>query len=140
MRSCSKMVIHLKGFEMSQATDIIDHYFAVWNEPDAMRRRNLIAKTWTESASYRDPLMHGEGHAGIDRMVQQVQEKFAGHRFRQTGAVDMHHDCVRFSWELTPQDGPAVAAGTDFGIVAADGRLQTVTGFLDDVEATASVQ
>ncbi len=125
---------------MSQATDMIDHYFAVWNEPDAMRRRNLIAKTWTESASYLDPLMHGEGHAGIDLMVQRVQEQFAGHQFRQIGAVDMHHDRLRFSWELAAQDGPSVAAGTDFGIVAADGRLETVTGFLDDVRATASVQ
>lgn len=125
---------------MSQITDIIDHYFAVWNEPDAIRRRNLIAKTWTESASYLDPLMHGEGHAGIDLMVQRVQEQFAGHQFRQIGAVDTHHDRLRFSWELAPQDGLSVAAGTDFGFVAADGRLETVTGFLDDVRATASVQ
>lgn len=116
---------------MSQATNVIDRYFAVWNEPDVGRRQNLIAQTWTESASYLDPLMHGEGHAGIDAMVQQVQAQFAGHRFRQTGAVDQHHDRLRFSWELAPADGPAVVAGTDFGIVASDGRLQAVTGFLD---------
>jgi ketosteroid isomerase-like protein len=124
--------------DMNQATDVIDRYFAVWNEGDAVRRRDLIAQTWTENASYLDPLMHSEGHAGIDGMVQRVQEQFAGHRFRPTGTVDMHHDRLRFSWELAPADGPAVAAGTDFGIVAADGRLQTVTGFLDTVPATTS--
>ncbi len=117
---------------MGQSTDVIDRYFMVWNELDAVRRQDLIAQTWTEHASYLDPLMHGEGHAGINRMVQQVQEQFVGHRFRQTGVVDRHHDRLRFSWELAPQDGPAVVSGTDFGIVGADGRLQTVTGFLDN--------
>ena len=121
---------------MDQFTDVVDRYFAVWNEPDPVRRQVLIAQTWTQNASYRDPLMHGEGHAGIDVMVQRVQEQFAGYQFRQTGAIDRHHDRLRFSWELAPEDGPAVAAGTDFAIVATDGRLQSVTGFLDNVPAT----
>ncbi len=123
---------------MSPSIDVIDRYFAVWNEPDPARRRTLIAQTWTEGASYLDPLMHGEGHAGIDVMVQGVQDQFPGYQFRQTGAVDMHHDRLRFSWELAPEDGPAVAAGTDFATVAADGRLQSVTGFLDTVPATTA--
>ncbi len=125
---------------MSQSTDLIDRYFAVWNEPDATRRQDLIARTWTESARYVDPLMQSEGHAGIDGMVRQVQEQFTGYQFRRTGAVDMHHDCLRFSWELAPADGPAVGAGTDFAIVAGDGRLQTVTGFLDNGPATEAAR
>jgi hypothetical protein len=48
-----------------------------------------------------------------------------------TAPVDRHHDRLRFSWELAMQNVPAVVVGTDFGIVAADGQLQTVTGFLD---------
>jgi hypothetical protein len=75
--------------------------------------------------------MQGEGQSGIDALVQGVHAQFAGHRFRQTSAIDTHHDRLRFSWELAPEDGPAVVAGTDFGVVAADGRLQTITGFFD---------
>jgi len=75
--------------------------------------------------------MQSEGHAGIDAMIQAVQAQFTGQQFRLTGAVDGHHDRIRFSWELAPEGGPAVVAGTDFGVVAADGRLQTITGFLD---------
>ena len=37
---------------------------------------------------------------------------------------------VRFSWELGPEDGAALAGGVDFGVIAA-GRLQSITGFLD---------
>jgi hypothetical protein len=117
---------------MNCTTELIDRYFAAWNATDASQRRDLIARTWSDDATYLDPLMQGDGHAGIDAMIKGVQEQFAGYQFHRTGAVDAHHDRVRFSWELAPANGPAVAAGTDFGIVAADGRLQTVTGFLDN--------
>lgn len=125
---------------MSQPNALIDRYFAVWNERDAARRQELIAQTWAEDASYLDPLMQGNGHLGIDSMVQNVQQQFAGHRFRQLGATDAHHDRLRFSWELVADAGPVVVAGTDFGIVAADGRLQNVTGFLDQTPALESAE
>lgn len=119
---------------MNNVTDLIDRYIAAWNETDAERRRDLIAQTWTETASYIDPLMQAEGRAGIDAMIQGVQERFPGHRFRRTGEVDAYQDRVRFSWELGPEGGAAVAGGTDFGVVAAGDRLQAVTGFLDQVQ------
>src|SRR5215213_4062960 len=112
---------------------VVERYFAAWNETNAERRRALIAQTWADDASYLDPLMQGQGHAGIDAMIAAVQDRFAGHRFQQLGAADGHHDRLRFAWELAPEGGAAIAAGTDFGIVAADGRLQMITGFLDQV-------
>jgi len=116
---------------MSTYTDVIDRYFAIWNETDAARRRSLIAKTWSENASYLDPLMQGDGQAGIDAMIAGVQQRFPEHQFRRTGDVDGHHDRLRFSWELRADGGAVVVDGTDFAVMAADGRLQTVTGFLD---------
>jgi hypothetical protein len=123
---------------MSKLTDVIDRYIAMWNETDAERRRALIARTWTETASYLDPVLQGESQAGIDAMIQGVQARFPGHRFRRTSEVDAHHDRVRFTWELAPDDGPALVTGTDFGVVAADGRLQTITGFFDHAPAARS--
>jgi hypothetical protein len=121
---------------MHDLTDLIDRYIAMWNETDAERRRALIARTWTATASYVDPVMQGEGRAGIDAMVRGAQERFPGHRFSRTGTVESHHDRVRFSWELAPEDGPTFAKGTDFGTVV-DGRLQTVTGFFDQMPTAA---
>ena len=118
--------------------EVVVRYFAAWNETNAERRRALIAQTWADDASYVDPLMEGQGHAGIDAMIAAVQEQFAGHQFRQLGAVDAHHDRLRFSWELAPEGGAIVVGGTDFGLVADDGRLQTITGFLDQVPANAA--
>ena len=63
---------------MNTLTDLIDRYIATWNETDGGRRRDLIARTWTEGASYLDPMLQGEGRDGIDAMIVSVQERFPG--------------------------------------------------------------
>jgi hypothetical protein len=115
---------------MSNFTDLVDRYIAIWNETDDERRHNLIARTWTEDSTYLDPLMRGEGRSGIDAMIRGVQAQFPGLLFRRTSDVDAHNDHVRFAWELGPEGGPALAGGVDFGVIIG-GRLQTITGFLD---------
>ncbi len=122
---------------MNTLTDLIDRYIATWNETDGGQRRDLIARTWTENASYLDPVLQGEGRDGIDAMIVDVHERFPGHRFRRTGDVESHHDRVRFTWELASEEGAAVVSGTDFGIVTLDNRLQAITGFFDHVRAAA---
>jgi len=123
---------------MDNLTELIDRYIAMWNETDAERRRELIARTWTEEACYLDPILQGEGQAGIDTMVRGVHERFPGHRFRRTSDPDAHHDRVRFSWELAPEGGAPVVSGTDFAVVGKGDRLKTVTGFFDHVSAAQS--
>lgn len=122
---------------MTNLTELIDRYIAMWNETDGARRRDLIARTWSETARYVDPLMRGDGRAGIDAMVAGVQERFPGYRFRRTSPVDAHNGQVRFAWDLAPEDGPTLAAGVDFGVIAADGRLDSITGFLDHAPGSA---
>jgi hypothetical protein len=121
---------------MNTLTDLIDRYIATWNETDSGRRRDLIAATWTDGASYLDPQLQGEGRDGIDAMIVSVQERFPGYRFRRTGDVESHHDRVRCTWELTPEQGEPVVSGTDFGVVTLDNRLQAITGFFDHVHQT----
>jgi hypothetical protein len=114
---------------------LADRYLAAWNETEATRRRELIALAWTESASYVDPLMRGDGHAGIDAMIAAVQGKFPGFRFTRMSPVDAHGEHLRFTWELGPAGEPALVVGTDFATVAADGRLARMTGFIDRAPA-----
>ena len=123
---------------MTDHTDLIDRYIAMWNEADAKRRRDLIARTWSEAASYVDPAVQGVGHAGIDAMVAGVQQRFPGHRFRRTGAIEAHNDRVRFGWDLAHASGEPIVTGTDFGVIAADGRLSAITGFFDRVAVPAA--
>jgi hypothetical protein len=120
---------------MTDTNTLINRYIAIWNEADPQRRRELIAQTWTEDASYVDPMMTSAGHDGIDAMIAGAQQQFPGHRFELAAAPDAHHDRVRFTWHLKPAaGGDTVAVGIDFGVVADDGRLRSVTGFLEQVE------
>jgi hypothetical protein len=54
---------------MTAASTLADRYLATWNEPDATRRRALVAALWSPQGRYADPLMSGEGHDGIARMI-----------------------------------------------------------------------
>ena len=111
---------------------VVDRYFAMWNESDPGRRRELIEATWSPDASYVDPMFAAEGPDALDALVARVHTQFPGHRFRLTGAVDAHHDRARWSWELAGPDGrPPVVAGVDFAVLAPDGRLREVTGFFE---------
>ena len=114
----------------STITSVVDTYIAAWNESDADRRRELVGETWTEDGTYLDPLMAGAGPDEITAMIGAAQAQFPGHRFELSFGPDAHNDVVRFAWTLTAGNGP-VARGTDFATVGEDGRLRSVTGFLE---------
>jgi hypothetical protein len=122
---------------MTTTTELVDSYIDMWNETDAGRRRALIARIWTQDARYADPMLKSEGRAGIDAMVQGVQERFPGFKFRRAGAIDEHNGSLRFAWELGPEGGAAVVKGIDIGVLSPDRQLQTITGFFDQVPKAA---
>jgi hypothetical protein len=68
--------------------------------------------------------------------VSSAQKQFPGFTFRLGGPVDVHHNLARFTWELAPAvDQEAIVVGFDVAVLAPDGRLQSVHGFLDKVPA-----
>jgi hypothetical protein len=118
--------------DMTDVATLVDGYIATWNEKDPDRRRTLVAETFTNDADYLDPLMQGAGQDGIDAMIAGVQQQYADYRFELAGGPDAHNDRVRFSWHLVGNGGgDPVATGYDFGMLAEDGRLRSVTGFLE---------
>ena len=122
---------------MQPLTDLVDRYFAAWNETDAPRRRALLERTWTDDAAYVDPLGHADGVDGINAMIAAVQAQFPGCRLRRTSDVDAHNAFVRFAWEMAPDGAEPVAGGVDFGQVVGD-RLHAITGFLDFAPGAAA--
>lgn len=122
---------------MTNHDSLVDTYIDAWNETDPARRRDLVARAFTADAQYCDPMLEGVGHAGLDAMLQAVQDRFPGCRFRRIGQAEAHHDRLRFTWALVPESGTTLAAGTDVAVVAPDGRLRCVTGFLDQNPAAA---
>ena len=110
--------------------ELVDTYITSWNETDAARRQTLLVRLWADNARYVDPLMKSEGRDEIGAMIAAVQARFLGHRFRRLGEIDAHNDRMRFRWALGAEGADAIVTGTDFAVLA-DGRLQSVTGFID---------
>jgi hypothetical protein len=118
---------------MKDANAVVDSYIATWNERDPEARLALVAATFADDANYLDPLMSGSGIKGIDAMIAAAQQQFPGHHFTLSSGPDAHNNHIRFSWTLAPAGAEAVAGGSDFARLGADGRIQSVTGFLDPV-------
>jgi hypothetical protein len=119
---------------MASINETVIGYIAAWNETDAERRRALIARTWAEDARYVDSHRDSTGHAAIDAMIATVQQRFPGYRFRLSSGIEVHHDRARFSWIAGgTEEAPLFFGGTDFAVLASDGRLGAVTGFTDAV-------
>ena len=116
---------------MTTPLAIADRYLATWNEPDAARRRALVAALWSPQGRYADPLMSGEGHDGLADMIEAARAQFPCLVFTPRGAPDGHGPFARFSWSLGPAGGAAVAGGTDVARLDDAGRVVEVIGFLD---------
>ena len=121
---------------MSNIAQIAANYIAAWNETDAVRRNTLLTEGWSKNASYIDPMAQGRGHGEIGALIGAVQARFPGFRFALDGKPDGHGDYLRFSWTLGPAAQADMIKGTDFAVIE-NGRLKSVTGFLDKVPAGA---
>ncbi|MEU1404638.1 nuclear transport factor 2 family protein [Streptomyces sp. NPDC005728] len=125
------MTVNTNSYESAVA-----RYFEAWNatEPEALRK--AVAAAWTADGSYTDPLADVSGHDQIAAVITAAHEQFPGFAFRPLGAVDGHHDTVRFGWELVNEaDGSAPVAGFDVVTLDGEGRIRQVLGFLDRLPA-----
>lgn len=113
----------------------IDGHLSAYGEPDAARRADLIARVWAGDGRLVDPPIAGEGHGGISEMAEAVLAHYAGHTFRRTSGVDVHHGAFRYAWELVAPGGEVALAGVDVGELADDGRLSRITGFFGELPA-----
>lgn len=119
---------------MSDYNAIAEAYVAAWNEADPARRGHLVQSAFTADVSYRDPIMQGDGHSGIEQLIAGVQQRFPGFHFVLKGIASGFAENIRFSWTFGPVNAEAPIEGTDFAVIM-DGKLARVTGFLDKVPA-----
>ena len=117
---------------MTDHTSIARRYIELWNERTAGRRRELLSENWTNDASYVDPLMKGDGRDGIEALISGVQQRFPDFKFKLIGEPNGYGDYIRFSWGLGPDGTDSPIKGTDFAVLK-DGRIRSITGFLDQV-------
>ncbi|MER6681920.1 nuclear transport factor 2 family protein [Streptomyces olivaceoviridis] len=117
---------------MTQYNTAAERYFAAWNADGAEAIAKAVSEAFTEDATYTDPLVDVAGHEGLAAVIAGAHEQFPGFEFRQKGSVDGNHHIARFSWDLvSTADGSSPAGGSDVITIAEDGRISSVSGFLD---------
>jgi SnoaL-like domain len=121
---------------MTDINKIARSYIDLWNERTPSRRREILSQNWTSDARYVDPLMSGDGHDGVDALIAGVQQKFPDFKFTLIGEPNGYGDHfrfqLRFSWGLGPAGIDSPIKGTDFAVLK-EGRIRSITGFLDQV-------
>lgn len=120
---------------MQDPQEIVQRYIASFNEADPSRRREMIERLYTTDSTYTDPNVEIRGPEEIDGFVALTQARFPGFTFKLAGPIDAHHDQARFQWQAGPADDPDQYVGFDV-IVADDGRIRNVYGFMDAAPAS----
>jgi hypothetical protein len=127
------------------AAELAEKYLALWNEPDADRRRRTIAELWTEDGRHilQPPqeirviaaqpgigltaILEARGYAEIEARAASAYEHWVGSEglsFRRRDDAERLGDVVKFHWEAVAKDGELFAVGLHFLVLAADGRIE----------------
>ena len=127
------------------AAALAEQYIALWNEPDADRRRRMIAELWVADGRHvlQPPeemrriaaqpgialtaLLTAQGHEEIEARAASVYEHWVGSEglsFRGRDDADRLGDVVKLHWEAVARDGTVFAVGLSFLVLAADGRIE----------------
>jgi hypothetical protein len=128
-----------------EAEALAARYLALWNEPDADRRRRMIAELWTRDGVHilQPPqeiqeiaarpgmglaaMLEARGHEEIEARAASAYEHWVGSEglsFRGRDNAERLGDVVKFHWEAVAEDGEVFGVGLNFLILAADGRIE----------------
>ena len=112
-----------------QARRCVDSYIDAWNEPQADKRRQILAHAMTDDGAYADPARKTDSRAELVKCIGDILDQEPGRRIVRTSDVDVHHLVCRFNWRLVKADGTRAPESVDFIDFATDGRIHRVTGF-----------
>jgi hypothetical protein len=131
--------------------ELVDRYVAVWNDPDAERRRKAIAQLWTQDgvqllqppqdvreAAMRlglTPILEARGHDELEVRVTRSYEEFVAPGefvFRARDNAVRLGNVVKFNWEMVPMGGgEAAGVGLEVLILDDDGRIRLDYQFIE---------
>ncbi|MFI5488761.1 nuclear transport factor 2 family protein [Micromonospora echinaurantiaca] len=108
----------------------VERYLRFWNAGTPEEQQRLAATTFTDDIEYHAPV----GVLAGRQALIDFRDRFAQHMgtvaFRSREEPQIHHDRARLRWEIEVGAEP-FAAGTDVLAFDPDGRISSVSAFLD---------
>ena len=108
---------------------VVDRYCAAWNDPDACKRRDLLASVWSDESVYVDPGVHLAGIEALSEHIAAVAARYPGSCIVRTTVVDAHHRLARFGWKMVRADGVSLPESLDIAELDGSGKLARIVGF-----------
>jgi len=112
--------------KMQAASDLIDRYVAVWNEPDRDARRRRIESVWGPGGATCYRLLDARGYEAIEARVAGSWERWlreGKYIFRPVRAI-AHGKAVRFEFAMVATaDGRIEAQGLCYLLSDGGGRI-----------------
>ncbi len=119
----------VSGLVNAGAADTIDAWFSAWAEPDPSAREAVLGAVAAASVTFRDQYSCLAGMADLLPHVAAAQHFMPGVRVTRDGEVRHCQGMVLANWIATAADGQPRGRGTNVFEMAADGRIERVTGF-----------
>ncbi|MCF6521742.1 nuclear transport factor 2 family protein [Streptomyces sp. JJ36] len=124
------------GTETGAATEDfgqLEQYVRFWNAGTEEEQRRLAAAAFTDDVEYRAQIGVLSGAQALMDFRNQFADHMGTVALRPRRQPEVHHDRARFQWEILTGDGAgeSFATGTDVLQFEEDGRISSVTVFLD---------
>jgi hypothetical protein len=107
-----------------------ENLHGVFEEHDAQKRRNNIARLWAEDGVFIDHNSRYEGHSGIDHAAAWLIDKFPNFAFTERGEPQAFNDVGKRDWGFGPAGDKAVITGIDVLVMKGD-KIGALYTFLD---------
>jgi uncharacterized protein YndB with AHSA1/START domain len=110
------------------AAEKVDTWFSAWAEPDAATREAMLASVAVPAVQFRDQYSCLDGMSEVLPHIAAAQRFMPGLRLQRDGDVQHCQGTVLARWTATGADGASRGSGTNVFTMAADGRIEAVTG------------
>jgi uncharacterized protein YndB with AHSA1/START domain len=116
--------------QQANAAAAVDAWFDMWADSDAAARTETLARIATPELQFRDRYSNTDGVDDLVAHITAAQHFMPGIRMRRAGDIRHCQGTVLAEWIADGPDGRPRASGTNVFVFTADGRIESVTGFM----------
>src|SRR6266545_2449119 len=112
------------------AASVVDAWFDAWADPDAASRAATLGRIASGDLRFKDRYSNTEGLDDLVAHMGAAQHFMPGIRMTRNGDVRHCQGTVLAEFVAQSADGQTRASGTSVFVFGANGRIESVTGFM----------
>jgi hypothetical protein len=114
-----------------EKTEIINQYVHSWNEKDALKRLQLLNKSFAENGIYLDPHIPKpvSNLTEMNGIIKTFQSRLP-HKLIKNSEPEFHNSIFRMQWKMD-NEGSVLSYGTFVGEFDETNRITRIFCFID---------